>query len=236
VNETQKPIIMACSCEGTMPLDADALQKTCGGEVRTATQLCRRELALFQEALATGAPITVGCTQEAPLFSEVAAEAGRDAGTRYVNIRETAGWSDQASDAAPKMAALIAAAAEPAPSVSLVSMKSDGVALVYGRDETAIEAARRLADHLDITVLLTKPGDVAPPRPRRAERWYSGRPATARPRAATSSSMCRAGCRCFRPTTCAAGIFAPTPATPPRWRARCSRRPTSSASSTSRAT
>ena len=147
-----------------MPLDADALQKTCGGEVRTATQLCRRELALFQEALATGAPITVGCTQEAPLFGEVAAEAGRDAGTRYVNIRETAGWSDQASDAAPKMAALIAAAAEPAPSVSLVSMKSDGVALVYGRDETAIEAARRLADHLDITVLLTKPGDVAPPR------------------------------------------------------------------------
>jgi ferredoxin len=38
------------------------------------------------------------------------------------------------------------------------------VALIYGRDETAVAAARRLADHLDITVLLTKPGEVAPPR------------------------------------------------------------------------
>lgn len=147
-----------------MPLDAAALQTTCRGEVRTATQLCRRELDAFKAAVATGAPLTVGCTQEAPLFGEIAAETGRDDGIVYANIRETAGWSDQASDAAPKMAALLAAAAEPAPAIALVPLKSEGVALVYGRDETAIEAARRLADHLDITVLLTKPDDIAPPR------------------------------------------------------------------------
>src|SRR5918998_1019997 len=66
--------------------------------------------------------------------------------------------------AGPKMAALLAAAAEPAEPISLVSMESKGVTLVYGRDEVAIEAARRLAHHLDITVLLTRPGDVAPLR------------------------------------------------------------------------
>ena len=40
------------------------------------------------------------------------------------------------------MAALIAAAAEPTPEFSLVPFESNGVALIYGRDEKAIEAAR----------------------------------------------------------------------------------------------
>ncbi len=46
----------------------------------------------------------------------------------------------------------------------MVTLQSEGVALIYGRDEIAIEAAQRLADRLDITVLLTKPGDVTPRR------------------------------------------------------------------------
>ena len=62
------------------------------------------------------------------------------------------------------MAALIAAAAEPVPDVHLVGLSSEGVTLVYGRDERAIEAAKLLADHLDVTVLLSRPKDIAPPR------------------------------------------------------------------------
>jgi ferredoxin len=62
------------------------------------------------------------------------------------------------------MAALIAAAAEPVPDFPLVSLSSEGVTLVYGRDERAVEAARLLAEHLDVTVLLTKPKDLEPPR------------------------------------------------------------------------
>ncbi len=62
------------------------------------------------------------------------------------------------------MAALIAAAAEPVPDFSLVSLSSDGVTLVYGRDERAIEAAKLLADHLDVTVLISRPKDLTPPR------------------------------------------------------------------------
>src|SRR4030088_3846356 len=48
--------------------------------------------------------------------------------------------------------------------ISMVTLQSDGVALIYGRDEITIEAAQRLADRLDITVLLTRPGDVTPRR------------------------------------------------------------------------
>jgi len=146
-----------------MPLDAAAIGRGCGGKITQANQLCGLELDRFRQALADGAPITVACTQEAPLFREVA-ENSPQAQLTFVNIRETGGWSKDAAAAGPKAAALIAAAEEDMPPISLVTLESGGVALIYGRDEVAIEAAQRLADRLDITVLLTKPGDVIPRR------------------------------------------------------------------------
>ena len=142
-----------------MPLDAGAVAKGCrGAEVKTARQLCRAELERFRAA-AGGGSIVVACTQEAPLFSEVAGEAD----VVFANIRETAGWSKDASAAGPKMAALIAAAAEPMPATPFVPLTSEGVLLIYGRDEQAIEAGSLLKDHLDVTVMVTG-GDIAPPR------------------------------------------------------------------------
>ena len=147
-----------------MPLDAAAVRRGCRGtEVRTARQLCRAELERFRAAAARGDSLIVGCTQEAPLFEETAGQ-DRAPGITFVNVRETAGWSKQAADAGPKMAALIAAAAEPDPEVSFISLSSEGVILIYGRDEQAIEAGMLLKDHLDVTVLLSRPADVAPPR------------------------------------------------------------------------
>ena len=147
-----------------MPLDADAVRRGCHAQVTTANHLCRTQIGRFQSAIAGGEPIIVGCTQEAPLFSEIAAEQENAAPLTFVNVREAAGWSDQGAKAGPKMAALIAAAAEPVPDVHLVALSSEGVTLVYGRDERAIEAAKLLADHLDVTVLLSRPNDIAPPR------------------------------------------------------------------------
>jgi ferredoxin len=146
-----------------MPLDPAAIGRGCSADITQANQLCGLELDRFREALAGGAPITVACTQEATLFREVA-ENSPQAQLTFVNIRETGGWSTDAAAAGPKAAALIAAAGEEMPPLSLVTLESSGVALIYGRDEVAIEAAQRLADRLDITVLLTKPGDVTPRR------------------------------------------------------------------------
>ena len=161
----ERPRILICSCEDTMPLDAEAVRHGCRGSVLTADHLCRTEIEKFRSAAADGSsPLIVGCTQEAPLFSEVAAEQKEPAPLTFVNVRETAGWSGDAAKAGPKMAALIAAAAEPMPDFPLVSLSSEGVTLVYGRDERAIEAARLLAEHLDVTVLITRPKDLAPPR------------------------------------------------------------------------
>ncbi len=152
--------ILLCSCDDTMPLDAGAVAKGCrGAAVKTAHQLCRAELERFRAAAAAGGPILVGCTQEAPLFSEVAG----DADLVFANIRETAGWSKDAKAAGPKIAALLAAAAEPMPTTAFVPLNSEGVLLIYGRDEQAIEAGRLLKDHLDVTVMIAG-GEIAPPR------------------------------------------------------------------------
>src|SRR3954468_18805552 len=157
--------ILICSCEDTMRLDADAIRRGCGGaNLATAQHLCRAEIERFRAAAANGEPLVVGCTQEAPLFSEAAEEIKASAPLTFVNLSETAGWSDQGASAGPKMAALIAAAAEPVPEFSLVNLSSEGVTLIYGRDERAIEAAALLADHLDVTVLITRPKDLIPPR------------------------------------------------------------------------
>jgi ferredoxin len=155
------PKILICSCEDTMPLDKAAVERGCrGAEVSSARQLCRVELEKFRVAAAGGEPLIVGCTQEAPLFSETAG----DADVTYANLRETAGWSKDAAAAGPKMAALLAAAADPRPEVPFLSLTSDGVILIYGRDEQAIEAGNLLKDHLDVTVLIKPPAEVAPPR------------------------------------------------------------------------
>ncbi|MEK9968758.1 MAG: 4Fe-4S binding protein [Ferrovibrio sp.] len=157
--------VLVCNCEGTMPLDGKALAKACGASNggETATQLCRAEIGVFQAALKAGEPLTVACTQESPLFDEQREELGSSTPVSYVNIRETAGWSSEAEAATPKIAALIAAAAVPVPVLPVVTMKSDGVALIYGRDEQAIAVARQLSSRLDVTIMLDRPKDVAPP-------------------------------------------------------------------------
>jgi ferredoxin len=155
--------LLICSCEKTMPLDVPAINRGCAGKITQANQLCGLELDRFKQVLADGAPVTVACTQEAPLFREVA-EGFPQAQLTFANIREAGGWSSDAAAAGPKAAALIAAAQEDMPPISMVTLESSGVALIYGRDEVAIDAAQRLADRLDITVLLSKPGDVTPRR------------------------------------------------------------------------
>ena len=155
--------LLVCSCEDTMPLDAAAFERGCrGAGIVNGRQLCRAELERVRALVRSGASLTIGCTQEAPLFREIAAEGPSD--VTFANIRESAGWSAEAAKAGPKMAALMAAAAVTMPDVPFVQLESAGVALVYGHDERAIEAANLLKEQLDITVLITRPDDLTPPR------------------------------------------------------------------------
>ena len=155
-----------------MPLDRQALSralsKTPGASAEGIdaphTVLCRREAPSFQQAAkasaATAEPLLVACTQEQRLFLELndATEGSasiEERPIRFVNIRETGGWSRDAAQAMPKLAALIAAAQAPAPEpVSTVSYRSQGRCLVIGEAEAAERAAALLADRLDVTLLV----------------------------------------------------------------------------------
>ena len=75
-----------------------------------------------QAAASDGEPLIVGCTQEAPLFTELAGE--RNTPLTFVNVRETAGWSSESASTGPKMAALFAAASEPGPNFPFVGLST----------------------------------------------------------------------------------------------------------------
>ncbi len=145
-----------------MRLDVAAMRRGCpGSEVKSFRHLCGAELDHFRKIAATDGALTVACTQQAAQFSEEAGE--RADAISFVNIRETAGWSKDGARAGAKMAALLASASIPSPDYPLVTLSSEGVILIYGRDETAIEAGRLLADHLDVTVMLKQFDDTVRP-------------------------------------------------------------------------
>ena len=154
--------ILICSCEDTMRPDTAAVRRGCrNSEIVEFRQLCRAELDRFRNAARADGTLIVGCTQEAPLFADKA--EGRSGKMEFVNLRETAGWSTEGTQAGPKMAALLATTSEPAPAFPFVTLSSEGVILIYGRDEVAVEAGQLLADHLDVTVMITRPAQITPP-------------------------------------------------------------------------
>ncbi|HET9047211.1 MAG TPA: 4Fe-4S dicluster domain-containing protein [Casimicrobiaceae bacterium] len=151
---------MLCSCNGTMPLDAVALAKALELAPAPAvrTMMCQKELAAY--AGAAQGDLVVACTQETRLLGDVAEEGGKAQTIRFVNIRETGGWSSEAARATPKIAALLAAAAMPEPDpVPRVAYTSSGQLLVIGPLRDALKWAQALADALAVTVLATDTRD-----------------------------------------------------------------------------
>jgi ferredoxin len=152
--------LKVCSCNRTMTLDARALGAAlkAGEPIAVHDQLCRKDAGAFQAAL--GEPdVIVACTQEAPLFGELAADSKSQ--IRFVNVREQAGWSSEASRATPKIAALVAMAALPEPEPApAVEFKSAGQVLVIGPGEAALDWAARLSETLEVSVLLTGKGEM----------------------------------------------------------------------------
>jgi ferredoxin len=162
---------LICDCNKTMPLDGPGLAKALGPEAGAGLQhvhstLCRREAGAFQRAAKSGEDLLVACTQESRLFLELnerteGAVSLAVRPIRFVNIRETGGWSKDAAAATPKMAALLAMAHLPEPDpVSTVGYRSNGRVLVIGPADRAARAARMLADKLTVSLLLQGPGSL----------------------------------------------------------------------------
>ncbi|MBX9872195.1 MAG: 4Fe-4S binding protein [Burkholderiaceae bacterium] len=144
-----------------MPLDPKGLGAALDETLTLHSTLCRREAGAFQQALGRADDLVVACTQEARLFGEIAeqTEGAKAVPIRFVNIRETGGWSKDAGKAMPKMAALLAAARLPDPEpVPTVTYKSAGRLLIIGTLDAAERAADLLADTLDVSIFSTGAG------------------------------------------------------------------------------
>ena len=156
--------LFVCNCEKTMEIDAKALSKALGSDdIHVHSHLCRTELANFADAAKAGEPMLVCCTQEAPLFREIAEEAGSAGIASFTNIRERAGWSEAASSATAKMAALISEATLNVQPAGTTTLTSQGICLVYGKADAAFDIARKLSARLSVTLLLTQYEDAIPP-------------------------------------------------------------------------
>jgi ferredoxin len=148
---------LVCNCNGTMPLDAKALG------VPVHRSLCRQEVGSFLKALDGSDSLLVACTQEGALFNELAEQSEKPlvAPLRFVNIREVAGWTQEAKASGPKIAALLALADMPeAEPVPVVNYESQGRLFIIGPGSSVLPWAEKLSGSLDVSVLCTEPGDL----------------------------------------------------------------------------
>ena len=160
---------LICDCNQTQTLDPKTLAQTLSDPLSCHTSLCRREVGSYLKAVQSSDSVLVACTQEERLFGELAQQSQAKASViKFVNVRETGGWSREGHLAAPKMAALLAAAHLPDPDpVPTVSYTSAGRLLIIGPLDQAEAAASLLADTLDITLLAQGPGQAGGEQTRR---------------------------------------------------------------------
>ena len=163
-----------------MTIDGKALRSACTatqynkieGELSLAGQLCRSGIEDFIHLAKNSDKLLVACTQEAPIFLDALDELDKNiAEVRFTNIREKAGWSkdafgntQQRKKTTAKMAALLSEATLDIEDSHAVTMSSDGVLLVLGCDETALEVAKKISSRLDVTVILELSTKAQPPR------------------------------------------------------------------------
>ncbi|ALK91240.1 NAD(P)H-quinone oxidoreductase subunit I, chloroplastic [Limnohabitans sp. 103DPR2] len=145
-----------------MPLQTQKLGQALGESLTLHSTLCRREAGAFQKAIQSGQEVVVACTQEKKLFSELASQTeGATSPIKFVNIREAGGWSSDAQNASPKLAALLAAAHLPEPDpVPVVPFKTEGRLLIIGPLDQAEKAAAMVADVLQVVIFSQGAGEA----------------------------------------------------------------------------
>ena len=161
--------VLVCNCEGSMAIDGDTLSKACGAKTgcSVATSLCRSQssdlAAAMLEAKDHDKALLIACTQETAVFETIAQDNGCSV-PATVNIRELAGWSDESTESAPKMAASIKQASEQRNLSHSLTLKSSGRCLIYadagrpnGGADAALTLGARLNGSLGVTVMLANP-------------------------------------------------------------------------------
>ena len=168
--------LITCDCMGTQSIDAKALSEATGFEVTPPCKaLCTSQIELAAKGLTQGNAVLC-CAQETRTFEALAEELDLEPAP-LLDLRDRAGWSADDGSKLPKMSALAAEAMLPAAPEKSLDVISEGLCLILGAPEVALEAAEQLAPHLGVTVLLddaselpdTRAYDVVTGRLRKAQ-------------------------------------------------------------------
>lgn len=152
--------LITCDCAGSQSIEHDALAQATGQTVGPpCSALCTHQMDLAAAALTAGDAIFC-CTQERRVFTELAEELGVPA-PPLLDLRDRAGWSEDPASKLPKMSALAAEAMLNAPLEKSLDVTSEGLCLILGNGDVALQAAHQLKDHLALT-LLTDPSQPLP--------------------------------------------------------------------------
>jgi ferredoxin len=151
--------LLLCDCLGSQTVDAMRIGETTALQPsKVHTNLCGAQAEIAAKAMESE-DVIVACGQERAFFEMLAEEIGVDA-PGCVDIRDRAGWSDEASEAGPKQAALAAEAMLALPVPKVTDVVSEGTCLVVGAGEAVFAAAEQLCESLAVTVLQTDDSDV----------------------------------------------------------------------------
>lgn len=151
--------LILCDCAGSQPISSDVIAGAAGVTCsKVYSALCTREAGRAIEAMKDG-DVVIACQQERARFEEMATSAGAPT-PGFVDLRDRAGWSDEAGEAAPKMAALVAESLLSMKPTRTVDVVSEGLCLIVGPGDVVLPAAEKLADALVVTVLLTDASDL----------------------------------------------------------------------------
>ncbi|WP_227268586.1 4Fe-4S binding protein [Roseobacter weihaiensis] len=154
--------LILCDCLGSQQLDASAIEAATGLSCGTVlTDACGTQIEKTAAQLKEG-DVIIACRQQAGLFADLAAEIGADP-AGFVDIRDRAGWTAPGQDPSAKMAALAAEATLEIPSEKTFDIVSQGSCLVIGDSDAALNAATELAGTLAVTLLVSRPPEVAQP-------------------------------------------------------------------------
>jgi ferredoxin len=153
--------LLVCDCLGSQNVDTAALEVATGLSCGTCySSLCTDQIDIAAKAIAEG-DIVIACQQEAHRF--VALSEDMDAiAPNFVDIRDRAGWTDDAGDTTPKMAALIADAALMPPAHKSFDIITEGTCLIVGATDVVLSAAEKLGAALSVTVLLAPSAQIIP--------------------------------------------------------------------------
>lgn len=155
--------LLLCSCEGSMTVDAASAGAAAGAaSVKSCAALCTGDLDVAAAALREDGATMIACGQMASVFEDLFDELNAPGALITADIRDRAGWTAD-KRAHPKQAALLAEAKLDRPPTPMKEIVSEGVCMVLGSGDAALDAARKLSGHLAVTCLLEAAPDALIP-------------------------------------------------------------------------